>query len=294
MTLPLRAIEIFHVVGTTGSLTRAADELGITPSAVSQRLRQLEGMLGTSLLTRSGRRVRLTEAGEIYLQSIGAALISVREASDRMRAGAVASLLTVRSAPTFATLCLMPRLGEFIDANPRLELRLNATAEQIDFERDRTDLDLRFGAGDWPGLHVELLARERILPVCAPALLDGRASLTPSELARLPLMRSLKGSVPWSRWFERAGVPMPHGTQHLHFDRSYMAIDAAARGLGVALESELFTRADLASGRLMAPVRDGPEFFVRQHWIVCPHDRLRSTKVQGFLTWLHTVVGPPP
>jgi DNA-binding transcriptional LysR family regulator len=285
MTLPLRAIAVFDVVARCASLTRAAAELNVTPSAVSQQIHALELHLGTTLLMKAGRGVALTEAGERFFETITDDIQRITEATQQIRGFRSRATLTVRTTPTLGTKWLLPRLRRFIDAHPQLELRLNGTTEPTDFSREAVDLEIRHGEGNWPGFFVEGLAEETYLPVCSPDY-AGAGSMQVADLARHRLIHSVKAQLQWPQWFARAGLTPAEEWNRLLFDRSHMAIDAAVDGLGIALESDLMMGRELARGALVCPVADPPRMTLTTQWIVCPFDHLRKAKVQAFLDWL--------
>lgn len=282
--LPLRAIAVFHAAARAGSLTRAAQELGVTPSAVSQQVSALEVQLGTALLTRQGRRIALTEAGERYLEMIAPHVERIAEATRYVRGSLSSGSLIVRATPTFASKWLLPRLPLFLDAHPEIELRVDATNEPTDFAREGVDLEIRHGEGNWPGLFVEAVAEERFIPVCAP-MLAAPGSLRAEDLGAHRLIHSVKSQVQWGAWFAAAGLPLP-ATRRVLFDRSHMAVDAAIAGMGVALESTLMLGAALRDGRLACPVAAPPPIRRTTQWLVCPADRLRRRRVRAFADWL--------
>lgn len=285
MTLPLKAIAVFDVVARCCSLTKAAAELYVTPSAVSQQIHALELHLGTTLLKKAGRGVALTEAGERYFEMIAEDVQRISEATQRIRGFRSRAALTVRTTPTLGSKWLLPRLQGFLDANPEVELRLNATTEPTDFSREAVDVEIRHGEGHWPGVFVEGLAEETFLPVCAPAYAQSQ-SLAAADLLQQRLIYSVKSQLQWAKWFSAAGVIPGAEWSRLLFDRSHMAIDAAADGLGVALESDLMMWRELRDGNLVCPVRNPPQFKLTTQWVVCPFDHLRKAKVQIFLEWL--------
>lgn len=283
--LPLRAIVVFDAVARCRSLSKAAAELFVTPSAVSQQIQALETHLGTTLLTKAGRGVALTEAGERYFEMIADDVQRVTEATQRIRGFRSRSVLTVRTTPTLGSKWLLPRLRSFLDANPDVELRLNATTEPTDFGREAVDLEIRHGEGRWPGMFVEGLAEEAFLPVCAPAYAKA-FGMAAADLPGHRLIHSVKAQVQWSQWFAMAGsMPTPEW-RRLLFDRSHMAIDAAVDGLGVALESTLMMWRELRDGSLVCPVINPPRVTLTTQWIVCPFDHLHRAKVRMFLDWL--------
>lgn len=285
MHLPLRAIAVFHAAARAGSVSRAAQELGVTPSAVSQQIAALEVHLGTSLMVRAGRRVMLTEAGERYFEMIAENIDRISEATRNVRGHSSSRSLIVRATPSLSAKWLLPRLGRFLDANPDLDLRIDATSEPTDFSRESIDIEIRHGEGNWPGLFVESIAEERFLPVCAPALC-APATLDPSDLPRYRLIHSVKSQVQWERWFAIAGVAAAATWRRVLFDRSHMAIDAAANGIGIALESDLMMWRELRDGILVCPLRHPPPASRATQWLVCPHDRLRRRRVRAFLDWV--------
>ncbi len=285
MALPLRAIAVFDVVARCRSLSKAAAELYVTPSAVSQQIHALELHLGTTLLAKAGRGVVLTEAGERYFEMIADDVQRITEATQRIRGFRSRSVLTVRTTPTLGSKWLLPRLHSFLETNPDVELRLNATTEPTDFSREAVDVEIRHGEGRWPGVFVEGLAEESFLPVCSPTYARA-AIMSAPDLPQHRLIHSVKAQVQWSQWFALAGSVPEVEWRRLLFDRSHMAIDAAADGLGVALESTLMMWRELRDGSLVCPVRNPPRVTLTTQWIVCPFDHLHKAKVRLLLEWL--------
>jgi len=283
--IPFRAISVFYQVATLNSVAAAAEHLGVTPSAVTQQLRALEQQIGTSLVTKVGRRIRLTEAGERYFEMIAEQVEGIIASTLLIQGTKTSTLLTIRATPTISTKWLLPRLPAFLEANPDIDIRLDGTNEPTDFARDLVDVEIRHGTGKWTGLHMEPLVEERFLPVCAPSL-AGPRSLDAADLNRFRLIHSVKAQVQWNTLFLKAGVADQGVTKRLYFDRSHMAVDAAVLGLGVALESTLMMERELQDGRLVAPLRDLPDMRVTTQWLVCPHANLRRGRVRRFLVWV--------
>ncbi|MFG1400246.1 MULTISPECIES: LysR substrate-binding domain-containing protein [Roseixanthobacter] len=285
MHVPFRAISVFHSVARLGSITRAAEQLGVTPSAVSQQVQSLEVCLGTALVARSGRNVVLTEAGNRYFDMIGGEIERITEATQRIQGFRSVTTLIVRGTPSLLAKWLLPRLASFVQAYPEIELRLDGTNEPTDFRKESVDVEIRHGAGQWPGLFVEPIATERFFPVCAPSLAPS-GSLDAADLVRHRLIHSVKSQIQWQHWFALAGVPPEERWRRVLFDRTHMAIDAAAGGLGIALESDLMMWRELKQGRLVCPVAEPPAVTLATHWVTCPHEYLRHGKVKAFLNWL--------
>lgn len=285
MQLPWRAISVFHAVARCGSISRAAADLHVTPSAVSQQIHSLEAQLGTALVVKVGRNVALTEAGERYFQAIGREVDRVADATEWVRGFRSVTSLVVRASPTFSAKWLLPRLPGFLDAYPHIEVRLDGTTEATTFGRENVDLEIRHGQGDWPGLFVEPLAAEHFFPLCSP-LLAAPGSLRAKDLPSFRLIQSVKSQVQWPDWFGMAMDGPPERWRRVLFDRSHMAIDFAAEGGGIALESNLMAWREIADGRLVCPVRDPPVVTLSTQWIVCPHDHLKRGKNLALLEWI--------
>jgi len=289
MYLPLRAISVFHAAARSGSISAAAEELNVTPSAVSQQIQSLETHLGTSLMVKVGRGVALTEAGERYFSMIAEEIERISEATQSIRGLRPVTLLTVRATPTLSSKWLLPRLKGFLDANPDLEVRLNGTNEVTDFTRETVDVEIRHGRGQWPGLYTEGLAEELFFPVCRPDYASP-GSLSAGDVVHHRLIQSVKSQVQWPTWFSLTRITPPNQMRRVLFDRSHMAIDASADGIGLALESSLMMWRELRDGSLVCPVKRPPRVAQTTQWVVCPVDSLRKRKVSLFLDWLRDEV----
>ncbi len=289
---PLRALQAFEAVARLGSVTAAAQELRITPSAVSHRLRRLEEALGVRLFHRSSRRIALTDAGRDYLESVASAFDRIERSSDRLASGGASDLLTIHCPPSFAPAWLLPRLPDFMAHHPEIDLRIHASPQPVDFFRSDADVEIRYGNADWIGLVVVPLLEDRVAPLCAPAL---RARLPerpqPADLARLPLLHSERALLTWEDWLATHRLPaMARGG--LRFDRGYLVVQAAAMGLGVALESTVFAAEALAAGRLVRalPGREG-EVVVGAHSLVFPPLYQGIRKIGIFERWIVAQAG---
>ncbi|MFN4129892.1 MAG: LysR substrate-binding domain-containing protein [Paracoccaceae bacterium] len=281
---PFRAIVVFHYVARLNSIVRAAAELNVTPSAVSQQIKALEEQIGAALITRKGRNISLTESGERYFEMISDKIDGVIRATDMMRGRQHHATLIIRATPTISSKWLLPRLERFLERAPDTNLRIDGSNEPVDFTRDNVDLEIRHGLGGWPGLYTEPLTEERFLPVCAPTL-AAAGSLMPQEVLALPQIRSAKAQIQWGAWIDAQNLRAAPEAR-LSFDRSHMAIDAAALGYGVALESELMIEAELRTGRLVVPVSRTPRLQAATQWLVCPRSNLRRHRVVRLIEWL--------
>lgn len=281
---PLTSLVAFDAVARRLSFTSAADELHLTPSAISHQITNLEAFLGIRLFERNARSVALTEAGAAYLKRIGGALATIGAASDDARKG-VRNSLHVHSTPSFASLWLMPRLKEFAAMHPKISLSLSASAQHSDFSVGLVDIDIRYGVPNWPLLTVEPIHDERIAPLASPEFVQRYSPRTPADLSQLPLIQSMVSVVQWSQWFASRGLPAPSSFA-FRFDRAFMALDAAVQGLGVALESTFIGAPHLQAGRLQRVF--GRRWYVpiQGHFLVYPARHAERMEVTSFVTWL--------
>ena len=281
---PLNALKAFEAAARSNSFTRAAQELNVTPGAVSQQVKALEATLGIKLFNRERQRLVITEAGREYLAVLRDAFDQIAVGTDRIVRHQRSSALTVSTSSDFAAKWLVNRLGRFAEAHPEIDLRVSATDHHVDFAREDVDVAVRHGDGNWPELAVVQLCSERLFPVCSPRLISGRNRVTrPSHLLRFPLLR-LNDWKTWNRWFEAAGVadPVAHGPV---LNRAGMLIDAAVDGQGVALARTALAAWDLINGRLVRPIDVSLEMS-NTYWIVCPKATSKIPKITIFRNWL--------
>ncbi len=258
--LPLRGIAVFEAVSRLGSFKSAAHELNLTPSAVSHQIRALEAELGVDLFSRDGRGVRLSAAASDYAGKVHELLMGIRTATSEiaMREHLRVTTGTVRimTPPSLATHWLMPRLPAFIKAYPAINIRVFAIRTA---DGNVDDFDITIGYGDaarWSGRARPLL-EEIIQPYCAPSRLQSAAAMRPGDLLTQPLIRSGENGNCWETWFRNRDVPFKaEAINHLQIDPSYVAIEAAVKGIGVILESSLLTQEHIAAGRLVSPVSE--------------------------------------
>jgi LysR family glycine cleavage system transcriptional activator len=281
---PLNALKAFEAAARSNSFTRAAQELNVTPGAVSQQVKALEATLGIKLFNRERQRLVITEAGREYLAVLRDAFDQIAVGTDRIVRHQRSSALTVSTSSDFAAKWLVTRLGRFAEARPEIDLRVSATDHHVDFAREDVDVAVRHGDGNWPGLAVVQLCSERLLPVCSPRLISGSNRVTcASDLLKFPLLR-LDDWKTWNRWFEAAGVadPVAHGPV---LNRGGMLIDAAVDGRGVALARTALAAWDLINGRLVRPIDVSLEMS-NTYWIVCPKATSKIPKITIFRNWL--------
>lgn len=282
--LPLGSLRVFVAVAHSLSFTRAASSLGVSPSAASQQIRALEEYLGHPLFRRSGREVALTAEGTALLPHIQSALESLERTIVDARAQRKVRVLRVSTISSFLQQWILPRLPAFRARWPQIDLHFHASTDLVDFVRDEYHAAIRFGGGQWLGLHAEKVLEEWLVPVCAPALLKRCGALKQKQdLKRYPLLHST--SEPWSYWLLRdEGAGPPERTGSATFDDSVAVVRMAQRGQGLALARWTLVADEIQSGALVAVA---PAIrFDQDYWFVCPQ-RLRSVApVKALGAWL--------
>lgn len=290
---PLNSLRAFEAAARHLSFTKAAEELHVTPAAISHQIKALEELLGVPLFRRLTRALRLTQAGQAALPPLRDGFDKLADAVDLLRAHEESGAITVSLDPSFAAKWLVPRLDRFRAVHPDLDVRLDATEKLVDFQRDNVDLAIRYGGGNYPGLEAERLLSEEIFPVCSPKLLKGPEPLAqPGDLRHHTLIHlewdSEDVTAPnWRMWLLAAGIHDIDFTRGPVFSMTSLALQAAIEGQGVALASSFLVADDLAAGRLVAPfdlsVCDPLDF---AYHIVVPKRTADLPKVVAFKTWL--------
>lgn len=287
---PLRALLAFDAAARHATFTRAAEELAVTPSAISHQIQQLEEFLGVQLFRRHAGRALLTEAGHVYADEIKRALALIAEATTLVAPQSQTGHLVIATGPSFAAKWLQPRLPDFLRAHPDVRVRLSTLSSQDDLDRDRCDIAIVYGRR--PASHgaAAPLLVERLRPLCSPALAASLNLKTPRDLSRATLIHSVN-ALTWTDYLRRIGNGDVKPDHEMWLDRSMIAIDAAVAGLGVVLESELLAEQELRDGRLVAPF-DSAEFGVEteSYFLVRPPGFRNGTRVAKFETWLRRLI----
>jgi len=283
---PITNLQAFEAVARRRSFALAATELHLTASAISHQVARLEALLGMRLFERSAHGVRLSPAGEHYRMHVSAALNAIATATDDLRQG-IRNSLYVHSAPSIASLWLMPRLQRFAQAYPDISLNLSAAHTPSDFALGQADVDIRYGIPQWGDLVVEPLFVESLVPLASPAFIKAHKLKRVEQLLEVPLIQSNVSVVQWSDWFGRFTKLHAPDRFSLRFDRAQMSLDAATQGLGVALESAMNGGGHLAAGKLKAPFGLERAIRVKAHFAVYPERHAKRPAVKAFLSWLH-------
>lgn len=289
----LNALRAFVSAGRRLNLKRAADELHVTPSALSHQIRALEGELGVALFKRTGKGLELSDAGRLILPGIGAAFDSMRETIAQLRPANSSNVLNVSMLSTFAMRWFIPRLHRFQQLHDDIEVRISTSIELVDFTRADMDCAIRSGRGFWPGTHALRLFDERFTPVCHPGLPQGNAPLaTPADLAFHTLLHSRLRPDDWLVWLAAAGLPQLKPAHELQFETRNFAIAGAIRGLGIAIIDPLLVQEELKDGRLIQPFSQTLPTS-SAYYLVWPDWREEPPKLAAFREWLTAEVARP-
>lgn len=283
----LKAVQAFESAARLMSFAAAADELRVTPSAISHQIRYLEREVGLALFHRVHRTVVLTDAGRRYAERVGEAFGVIEDATRSIDRKVKADILTIHAVPSFATLWLMPRLSRFSAQHPDTDVRLNASVSNVDLSGGEADIAIRYGAFlPASNVTVQPFPPETIVVACAPALANGPHPIrAPADLERHTLIYSEVNLVPWRDWLDANGLSHIKTDRGPRFDRTFMSVNAAADGFGVALESRLMLQREIDAGRLTLP------FGMLGPSLVCHHllflkSKANLPKICAFREWL--------
>lgn len=290
-TPPLNALRAFEAAARHLSFTKAAEELNVTPGAISQQVKALEDFVGAPVFRRHKRTLLLTDEAQASLPLLRDAFDMLSEAAAGLAANSRIGRLAVSVAPSFAAKWLVPRIDDFHQAHPDIEVWISADMDVVDFAKDDVDLAIRYGGGAYGDLVVERLLREKVVPVCSPSLLIGDAPLKRLEdLSNHTLLHdgspdNDESCPTWSMWLKAAGVEGVDAARGPRFNQSSLVIEAAVAGKGVALAKSQLALADLEAARLAIPFdMSVPIDFA--YYVVYPPAKARDASVQIFTDWL--------
>lgn len=293
--IPLATLRTFEAAARHQSFTKAAYDLCLTQGAVSQQIKHLEERLGFKLFRRHVRRLELTDEGKGLSTVVRSALYEIDESIRRLQAENNAGVLTVSVGSSFAMNWLIPRLGQFRESHPNIDVRIHAVDHAIDLRSQGQDIDMmiRFSRGDYPDLHVTELMREKVFVVCSPALIDARKPLRgPADLCHYTLLHNEvsegepESAGDWNNWLRRLGEPNVVCTRDgPRFPTSVMVIEAAKHRQGVALAWNTMVGNELATGRLVKPFQGAYEV-TNAFYAVSTPEVAQKPKTRTFREWL--------
>jgi LysR family glycine cleavage system transcriptional activator len=284
----LNGLRAFEAAARHLSFTLAAAELNVTQTAISHQIRRLEEELGIRLFIRQNRALALTPEARDYLPGVRAAFNDLRLATDRLLRKDGDKVLTISTLASLAAKWLLPRLTDFQEAHPGIDVRITTSTSLVDFQRDDVDAAIRYGRGQWPGLRADWLMADELFPVCSPSLLRGDRPLRqPEDLRGYPLLHtSNANSDDWRLWLTAAGLPADIAKQPgITFDMIFMTIQAAIDGIGVAMGRTSYVQDDIAKGRLVVPFKIALPADAG-FYLVSPEGRREAPKLAAFREWM--------
>jgi LysR family glycine cleavage system transcriptional activator len=287
---PLNALRAFEAAARHLNFSRAADELTVTPGAVSQQIQNLEDYVGAALFKRTPRGLLLTDSAQMALPALREAFDRLAEAASLLTAAVDGRRLTLTAPPSFAAKWLVPRLGRFEAAHPQVDVWLSAGMDLVDFATSDVDLAIRYGAGPYPGLEAIRLINETVIPVMSPDLMATNPVRMPADLAGHVLLHDgspdADESCPdWQMWLAARGVRGLDANRGPRFNQSSLVIEAAVSGRGVALAKRTLAQDDLDAGRLVAPMPI-PTIVDFAYFLVHPKAKGRLPQVKAFIGWI--------
>lgn len=282
----LNGLRAFEAAARHLSFTLAASELNVTQTAISHQIRRLEEELGIRLFIRQNRALALTPEARDYLPGVRAAFNDLRLATDRLLRKDEDKVLTISTIASLAAKWLLPRLTDFQESHPGIDVRITTSTSLVNFQRDNVDAAIRYGRGQWPGVRAEWLMADELFPVCSPSLLRRDKPLRqPEDLKDHVLLHTNNGD-DWRLWLTAAGLPT--GISRLPgitFDMTFVTVQAAIDGMGVAMGRTSYVQDDIAKGRLVVPFKIALPADAG-FYLVSPEGRREAPKLAAFRQWM--------
>lgn len=292
MRLPaIHLIEAFEAVARLKNLTKAAEALFITVSAVSQRITSLEEQLSVQLFTRNREGLELTIEGERYQAAIDGVLERIAQASENVgMPNHVEQSVRVLAASGFVRYWLLPRIGQFRKDFPKTQLSIVSSVDAPNFKTDPVDIWIRRGHYSSDTLEVECLTPESFIPLCSPAYAKANPVNSTAEITSLDLLRCHRKNPTWVDWYTKEGLPSPSMSRLMVFANAADALDAAVHGVGVVLESNELTSGAIADGLLVALLPNAEALLGAGYRVIYPKNRLANEGTKNFRDWLFSEI----
>ncbi|MEE9446583.1 MAG: transcriptional regulator GcvA [Arenicellales bacterium] len=288
---PLNALRAFEAAARHLSFTKAAEELNVTPGAISQQIKVLESYLGLALFKRKNRMILLTEQAQVCLPYLSQGLNNFSEGMRAIEQFNQTKPLTITVAEAFASRWLMPRLRNFQALHPDIDVRIDASKKLIDLNNSDVDAGIRFGSGNYTGLVTDFLLPLEVYPVCSPSLLNNKPPIkTAADLQHFTLIHGdyyyFGASQPdWAMWFKTLGINDIDSNRGLRYESAELVVKAAVEGQGIALTGSVIVENDLKAGRLIRPLDHTiPLDFA--FYFVCTEAKAQQKNVAAFRQWL--------
>jgi len=283
---PLNALKAFDSVARHESVSHAANELCVTPGAITKQIQHLESFLGVPLFIRRHRQIILNEQGKIFQRAVSKALLEIQNATNSIKGSAQNNTLKIRSYTTFSIRWLIPHAPKFLSANPEISLELTTSLDPVDFARDNIDCAIRLGSGDWPNATSTKLIDNVIVPVCSPEYLKGKKMKTPKDLLACNLLHIKRRPNDWNLWFSGIGLSVDVMPQGMMCENSEIAYSAAKEGLGIAMAQYFLVRDDIELGKLVRPVMQSHDCGDNTYYLVMPSNTQQNIHSRKFKEWI--------
>lgn len=287
---PLNALRVFESTSRLLSAKQAAEELHVTPAAVSHHLKSLESHLGFPLFIRQNRQLVLTDMGQRYAHIVQNIFKKLTDETTKLTQNS-RSQLALSVEPAFAIYWLIPRLCRFKKLHPNIELRISSSYELVNFKTSNIDIGIRWGKGSYQGLISHLLFRNELFPVCSPLLLKKHPIKKPKDLQHYVLLHettaiNLSGYPDWMAWSQKFNAPEINPESGLFFETGYLVIQAAIEGQGIALERAALTKDAIKSGKLVKLFNASIRESNTGYYLVFPENKSIDPKIAAFLDWI--------
>lgn len=287
---PLNALKAFDSVARHESVSHGANELCVTPGAITKQIQHLESFLGVPLFIRRHRQIILNEQGKIFQRAVSKALLEIQNATNSIKGSAQNNTLKIRSYTTFSIRWLIPHAPKFLSANPEISLELTTSLDPVDFARDNIDCAIRLGSGDWPNATSTKLIDNVIVPVCSPEYLKGKKMKTPKDLLGCNLLHIKRRPNDWNLWFSGIGLSVDVMPQGMMCENSEIAYSAAKEGLGIAMAQYFLVRDDIEIGKLVRPVMQSHDCGDNTYYLVMPSNTQQNMHSRKFKEWILTEI----
>lgn len=284
----IQDLHTFFVVARSGSMQAAADELRVTPGAISQRIRMIEEQSGKRLFSRSRKGIELTRAGDVLWQDVNSAFSTLEATQSRHFEGNTSTRIRISTAPAFALSVLVPRLGDFTDLHPSINISIETDERLVDLRSEPVDIALRHGLGSYPGLEASWLSSPELIVVASPELLARVGPIkTPMDCLRFSLLQN-SSAIDWPLWFKAMGVDAGNARLGAAFREDSLIVKAATKGQGIALLNDTYAKEQLESGELIKALdATWPTEFA--YYAVALPETFQRPVIKQFVDWLKTI-----
>lgn len=290
---PLNALRAFEAAARTGSYVAAAEELGVSPAAVSQQVKNLEQFLGKELFRRYNNRIVLTDAGQTVFSGTAEALQSISAITEQVVSGRARARLVVSTLPSVAERWMRPKLALYCAGKPNFRFELRSEEDMVDFARNDIDIRLSYGINLYPEMVTLRLLQDEVRPMCSPAYLErnpaartqGLEQVADDDLIHTNWGPTFVSHPTWRAWFAEIGADRPDEARGFRIGTSSLALDLARSGLGVALGQCMMAAEDIAAGRLIV-LDERPTPLGHPYCVVYPRSKARKAGLLDLVDWL--------